>query len=117
MASILSQSDQSSSAGRRDLCLLSLLYDTGARISEILSLKVRDVHLSSPAKVILYGKGRKLREVPLLPNTVLHLQQYVTEHGLSAPERLDMTFFVNRQGKPLTRTDATYNLEQTYSNG
>ena len=112
MASILKQPDQFSSIGRRDLCLLSLLYDTGARISEILSLKVRDVHLSNPAKVILYGKGRKLREVPLLPNTVLHLQQYVTEHGLSAPERLDRTFFVNRQGNPLTRAGATYILSK-----
>lgn len=112
MASILKQPDQFSSIGRRDLCLLSLLYDTGARISEILSLKARDVHLSNPAKVILYGKGRKLREVPLLPNTVLHLQQYVTEHGLSAPERLDRTFFVNRQGNPLTRSGATYILSK-----
>ena len=58
MARILRQPDQSSRAGRRDLCFLSLLYDTGARVSEILSLKARDVHLSDPAKVILYGKGR-----------------------------------------------------------
>lgn len=55
------------------------------RISEILSMKARDVHLSNPAKVILYGKGWKLREIPILPNTVLHLQQYEAEHGLSAP--------------------------------
>ncbi len=112
MSSILRQPNQSSSTGRRDICFLSLLYDTGARISEILSLKVRDVHLSNPAKVILYGKGRKLREVPLLPNTVLHLQQYVTEHGLSAPERLDRMLFVNRQGKPITRAGATYILSK-----
>lgn len=86
MARILRQPDQSSRTGRRDLCFLSLLYDTGARVSEILSLKARDVHLSDPAKVILYGKGRKLREVPILPNTVLHLRQYMAEQGLSAPE-------------------------------
>ena len=87
-------------------------YDTGARVSEILSLKVRDVHLSTPAKVILYGKGRKLREVPILPNTALHLQQYLTEHKLSAPEKLDRTLFVNRQGNPLTRAGATYILNK-----
>ena len=57
MSSILRRPDQSSSIGRRDLCFLNLLYDTGARISEILLLKVRDVHLSNPAKVVLYGKG------------------------------------------------------------
>ena len=112
MAKLLRQPDQSSSIGRRDLCFLSLLYDTGARVSEILSLKVRDVHLSTPAKVILYGKGRKLREVPILPNTALHLQQYLTEHKLSAPEKLDRTLFVNRQGNPLTRAGATYILNK-----
>lgn len=112
MAKLLRQPDQSSSIGRRDLCFLSLLYDTGARVSEILSLKVRDVHLSTPAKVILYGKGRKLREVPILPNTALHLQQYLTEHKLSAPEKLDRTLFVNWQGNPLTRAGATYILNK-----
>ena len=45
-------------------------------------MKVRDVHLNNPAKVILYGKGRKLREVPILPNIALHLQQYLAEHKL-----------------------------------
>lgn len=112
MASILRQPDQSSRAGRRDLCFLSLLYDTGARVSEILSLKARDVHLSNPAKVILYGKGRKLREVPILPNTVLHLRQYIEEQSLSAPEKLDRPFFVNRQGNPLTRAGAAYILNK-----
>lgn len=112
MTSILRQPDQSSRIGRWDLCFLSLLYDTGARVSEILSLKVRDIHLSDPAKVILYGKGWKLREVPILPNTVLHLQQYVAEYDLSVPEKLDRTLFVNRQGNPLTRAGAAYILSK-----
>ena len=112
MSSILRQPDQSSRIGRRDLCFLSLLYDTGARVSEILSLKVRDIHLSNPAKVILYGKGRKLREVPILPNTVLHLRRYMEEQGLSAPEKLDRPFFLNRQENPLTRAGAAYILNK-----
>ena len=112
MSSILRQPDQSSRIGRRDLCFLSLLYDTGARVSEILSLKVRDIHLSNPAKVILYGKGRKLREVPILSNTVLHLRRYMEEQGLSAPEKLDRPFFVNRQENPLTRAGAAYILNK-----
>ena len=70
------------------------------------------LYLSNPAKVILYGKGRKLREVPILPNTALHLQQYLTENKLSLPEKLDRTLFVNRQGNPLTRAGATYILDK-----
>ena len=109
---IIAQPDIETDIGQRDIFFMILLYDTGARVSEILSLKVRDVHLSTPAKVILYGKGRKLREVPILPNTALHLQQYLTEHKLSAPEKLDRTLFVNRQGNPLTRAGATYILNK-----
>ena len=63
-------------------------------------------------ETIGYGKGRKLREVPILPNTALHLQQYLTENKLSLPEKLDRTLFVNRQGNPLTRAGATYILDK-----
>ncbi len=112
MTDILNQPNQATAVGRRDICFLSLLYDTGARVSEILSLKARSVRLDSPAKVILYGKGRKLREVPLLPNTTLHLNRYMQEQRLTAPENLDRVLFVNRQGNPLTRAGATYILQK-----
>jgi integrase/recombinase XerD len=56
--------------GRRDVVLLSLLYDTGARVQEIIDLTVGDVRLDSPAQVILHGKGRKTRAVPLMSSTV-----------------------------------------------
>ena len=69
MTRILSQPDASTAQGRRDLCFLSVLYDTGARISEMTALKVRDVRLGLPPKMLLYGKGRKFREVPILSNT------------------------------------------------
>lgn len=112
MTNILNQPNQATAAGRRDLCFLSLLYDTGARVSEILNLKARNVRLDDPAKVILYGKGRKLREVPLLPNTALHLERYMQEQRLTAPENLNRVLFVNRQGNPLTRAGATYILQK-----
>ncbi len=108
----LIQPNQATAVGRRDICFLSLLYDTGARVSEILSLKARSVRLDSPAKVILYGKGRKLREVPLLPNTALHLNRYMQEQRLTAPKNLDRVLFVNRQGNPLTRAGAAYILQK-----
>lgn len=112
MISILNQPDQFTKKGRRDLCFLSLLYDTGARVSEILSLKVRSVHLDNPAKVILYGKGRKHREVPLLPNTVVHLRNYFDENKLFLPEKMDRLVFVNHNGSQLTRAGAAYILNK-----
>lgn len=112
ISKILRQLDQATLFGRRGLCFLSLLYDTAARITEVLSLKVRDIHLADPAKVILSGKGRKLREVPILANTAKHLEQYILEHRLNSPEKLDNILFFNHQGKQLTRAGATYILKK-----
>lgn len=112
MSAILRQPDLSTVYGRRDMCFLCLLYDTGARISEILTLKARNIYLEHPEKVILYGKGRKLREVPLLKNTVGHLSAYMKENHLDQPENLDRFLFFNHQGKPLTRAGGTYILKK-----
>jgi len=115
MTSILNAPDTSTLKGHRDLTFLSLLYDTGARVSEIISLKVRDIRLENPAKVILYGKGRKFREVPLLTNTAAHLKQYLTEQRLNTPDKLDFPLFFNKQRKALSRAGAAYILKK-YTN-
>lgn len=112
MTRILSQPDVTNANGRRDMCFLCLLYDTGARVSEIITLKVRSVRLEAPAKVALFGKGSKMREVPLLENTTQHLREYLKEQRLTTPNKLDYPLFFNRQRKPLTRTGATYILKK-----
>lgn len=112
MSRILRAPDTTTSYGRRDLCFLSILYDTGARVSELLTLKARDIYLDPPAKVILLGKGRKRREVPLLTNTVEILRSYIKEHRLDSTDKLDDVIFKNRQGKPLTRAGAGYILKK-----
>lgn len=66
MKLLLHQPDQSKKAGRRDLALLLLLYDTGARVQELADLTVSSVRLEAPAQVTLFGKGRKKRAVPLI---------------------------------------------------
>lgn len=64
---LLSMPDTSTKKGRRDLALLSLMYDTGCRVQEMADLRVQDVHLSEPYFVTVLGKGSKIRQVPLLP--------------------------------------------------
>ena len=61
LAAILQQPDLTTRTGRRDAVLLSLLYDTGARVQELIELSPRAVRLESPAHVQLTGKGRKRR--------------------------------------------------------
>jgi site-specific recombinase XerD len=112
MTGILSQPDLTTANGRRDMCFLCLLYDTGARVSEIIELKVRNVRLEHPAKATLFGKGSKMREVPLLENTTRHLSEYLKEQRLTTSDKLDHPLFFNRQRKALTRTGATYILKK-----
>src|SRR5208283_4918773 len=70
LAEILAQPDLQTSEGRRDAVLLSVLYDTGARVQELIDLSVGDVRLDTPPQVRLMGKGRKMRAVPLMDATV-----------------------------------------------
>ncbi len=110
LSEILSQPDLTTDHGRRDAVMLSLLYDTGARVQELVDLSVRDVRLDSPAQIRLTGKGRKTRVVPLLSGTVELLAQYMREHRLDCPERMDSPLFFNRQGEHLSRSGVRYLL-------
>lgn len=55
--------------GRRDLALLTLLYDSAARVQEICGLRVRDIRLQKPYTIKLTGKGQKARWVPVMSGT------------------------------------------------
>jgi site-specific recombinase XerD len=83
--------------GRRDQALLSLLYDSGARVQEIADLRVCDLRLDSPAQVKLTGKGRKTRSVPLMDKTVALLRQYLHEQRLDNPSCYEHPLFFNTQ--------------------
>lgn len=93
---ILQSIDETTSAGRRDYTLISLIYNTGARVQEICDLRVEDI-LDSPPSVIVTGKGRKTRQVPLWSETATILKTYVKDRD--PRERV----FQNARGVPLTR--------------
>jgi site-specific recombinase XerD len=112
LAAILHQPDLERRAGRRDAVLLSLLYDTGARVQELIDLSVRDVRLESPAQVRLTGKGRKTRVVPLMNSTVDLLRDYLREQGLIGSEQFDTPLFRNRFGGRLSRSGIRYLVEK-----
>ena len=115
MKKILAMPDTTTVNGRRDLTLLSTLYDTGARVQEIVDLKVRDVRLESPAIVCLTGKGRKIRHVPIMKQTEALLRQYLQEQKLTTPDKLDYPLFFNHQRNVLTRQGVTYILNKYVS--
>ena len=100
---LLAQPDRSTRRGRRDATLLAVLYDTGARVGELVDLAARDVRLDPPALVALTGKGRKRRHVPLTDNTVTLLRAYLAEHGLDRAGREDHPLFFNQRRGKLSR--------------
>jgi site-specific recombinase XerD len=83
LAAILEQPDGTKARGRRDLALMALLYDTAARVQELIDLKVRDVRIAKPACVLLTGKGAKSRAVPLMGKTAALAEAYLCECGYS----------------------------------
>jgi len=101
VASILQQPDTETKYGRRDMILLSLMYDSGARVQEICDLQVRNIRLRKPPTVTLTGKGNKTRYVPLMASTASVLTEYFRENKLSLPEKLDWPFLPTTKGKNL----------------
>jgi integrase/recombinase XerD len=101
---LLAQPDSKTSAGARDLALLLLLYNTGARVSEALAIRVTDLELERPYQVRLHGKGRKERLCPLWPKTAAALRALLVDEN-SPSDRL---VFRNAWGRPLGRDGAAY---------
>jgi site-specific recombinase XerD len=108
---LLRQVDRSTRKGQRDYLMLALLYDTGARIQELLDLKPVDFHFLSPPFVRVLGKGRKERLCPLLPQTARLVSRFLEAEGRIAED--DKPLVQNRQGQKLTRQGASY-LLKTY---
>lgn len=84
---LIEQPDLNTAKGRRDKFLMILLYDTGARIDELLSIKICDVKTGTTPTVMLYGKGKKHRSVPLSDKTLAHYKRYISEFHVYAKER------------------------------
>ena len=100
--------DRTTLDGRRDYALLATMFNTGARVQEILDLRPCDLQLVAPAHARLLGKGRKERLCPLWPQTTQLLRAYVTERGLTPASTA--VLFVNHRRAPLTRFGVRYLL-------
>lgn len=97
--------------GRRDTAMLALLYNTGARVSELIGIRVGDITLAATASVRLHGKGRKQRTVPLWKETATEIQQWLRYADLRAEQPL----IPNRSGLPMTRTNVAERLNLAVS--
>ena len=110
---LLEQPDLSTPKGRRDVALLALMYDSGARVQEIINLRPSDIRITNrPYTIKLYGKGRKSRIVPLSEQQCSLLREYMLEKRLFDEDKADYPLFCNKWEKPLTRPGITYLLQE-----
>ena len=113
MRLILAEPDRSTVSGRRDLAILSLLYDSGCRIQELIDLRICNLVLEPTGIVTLHGKGGKTRRVPIEKNTVQILRQYIADQKLD--KKNDELLFSGRYGNKLTREGVTYIISKYVS--
>ncbi len=105
---IINQPDLSNQFERRDYCLLLTLFDTGARVSELINIRRCDLSFGAVNTIMLHGKGRKSRIVPITKTTSQVLRKYLKSMRASNTTNPSESFlFQNRYGKPMTRWAVT----------
>ena len=108
MKLLLQQPNADNKAELRDLALLSLMYDSGARVQEIIDLHISDLTLQNKLTLHVVGKGQKAREIPINKSTAKILKKYISLYGLMNSDHL----FVNKYGNKLTRQGVLYILNK-----
>ena len=92
---------------QRDCLLMALMYNTGARVSEVIGVKVSDVVLDASACVHLHGKGRKDRSVPLWQSTAKSIRQWLKRNPDLEPTS---ALLPNRSAEAMTRSNVTQRM-------
>jgi site-specific recombinase XerD len=108
---LLEQIPVNTKEGRRNLALLALLYDSGARVHEIIDLSPSSLNLNKPCYVTILGKGNKKRIVPLQNEQVKLLVSYMNENHLDQPAYNQRPLFANNRGEKLTNSGVAYILD------
>lgn len=105
---ILEAPDANSWAGQRDRAMFSTMYNTGARVSEMIGVRWRDVILEGQPVIHLHGKGRKDRSVPLWRTTASLVRVWRRRSG---EPPADAMLFPNRAGGKMTRSNVRQRLQ------
>jgi integrase/recombinase XerD len=109
---LLRQPDVTTSKGRRDLALLSLMYDTASRVQELIDLTPSSIRLDNLSTIRVTGKGKKTRIIPMQEKQVKLLKNYIHEHQLTEPEANMYPLFYNGRREKLTRAAVNHILHK-----
>ena len=109
MKVLLAQPDGKKWSGFRDKVILSVLYDSGARVQELVDLRIKDVRTEAPAIITLHGKGNKVRQVPIMSSTAELLKNYLEKYKpVTGIAKGDQPLFINQKKQSLSRWGVTY---------
>jgi integrase/recombinase XerD len=99
---VMQSVDLNSKEGFRDYCLLVLLYDSGARATEIATLNL-DYFNSEKSTLAILGKGNRFRQITLMPETSILIKNYIDKYRIKPKPACRHRLFINQRGKELTR--------------
>jgi len=109
MEILLKQPDLSNEKSLRDLLLMAVLYDTAARVQEVVNIKLKNIRLSDPAVITLHGKGDKTRQVPIMGKTKELLKKYINKRKLNTGiDESENLLFLNQRQQKLSRWGISY---------
>lgn len=109
--SMIETCNSNTSLGARDKLMLLVLYNSGVRVSELLGLKISDIKdadIPNGTCIVIQGKGRKQRVVPLWKSTSVYVRKYININELTFDNKL----FTNKNGEELTRSGVRFRIEK-----
>ena len=112
IAAIINSPNNQTWSGQRDHVLFATLYNTGARVSEIINVRVSDIDIFRAKSILLHGKGRKERTIPLWKSTVSLLKGWLKKIDNNSESFL----FPNNRMEKLTRSGVEYRLLKAVNN-
>ncbi len=104
---LLAQPDTATSKGRRDLTLLSIMYEGACRVQEVADLVPARINFGKPTLLRITGKGNKTRLVPLSDQATKLLKSYMEKNRLLDGKANEYPLFSNGRGDKLTRMGIT----------
>jgi integrase/recombinase XerD len=110
MKAVLKLIDRKTLIGKRDYAIISLMFNTGCRVQELVKLETTDLTLDRPFSAYLHGKGRKERNCPIWPQTASLLRNYLEERGVNLNN--PTAVFVNYKGEQITRFGINHILKK-----
>lgn len=113
---MMAQIDRSTNEGERNLAMLETLYSCGLRVSELVSLKISNLHLEEEY-IKVTGKGNKERLVPIGKSAVKLLKNYISKVRVHLPIKKNAGdyIFLNRRGSPISRVMVFYIIKDLSS--